>query len=660
MLNFKNIRTSLDYAYSSLSSRILLCGAILLLVILFKPTLSYSRLAPLDPRDPYIHRTLTLDVGFNFRTSSSKIGDFQSKRRWSFGESYKVSIRGSVIDPRFMVYDYYTFYSQSRNSTNQTGSNLGLGIKSTIFRKFRFPVTLYEYRFYGKDVIRDSFGARSLLRFRRLPTTRLRANYDRTETDTNISFNSNYQLKMDKNIGPTSNTLNYAYSINDNGATQSNLAITNGTRLSRATKMNAVLAHNVATPSDISDEDKTSTGFTMSLVSRTSDDFRQLHQYAAYSSETTSTEGTVTVDGQSYNGGWNFALLKNLSTGGGISVSESNSHGISSESTSESFSAHWNLNYTITRGLSLVWDSSYRSTRSSIISISTDESSSEYFNTNMGVTYSRRIRSASFSSSYRVGYVEELSLPLNGGGTGLRQGISLGLGNLHYKKVYVNTSYNASRVDVLTGDIWSTSQSLSVTATPRYWTKYGSIGSSYRFRTSRNWRNPEAVSSHNLNFNARSREIRRTRGSASQNFSIEKSGHLSDSTNKISSSRLSISHNRTVMGGKTQLSFLINYRKHEHGRALNKRIDARFKAGYFRPLFRRVAWRSYFDYSRGKDLSNNTSHSDTSFANTLAYNLRSWSIFAEHQITHSSSKHTATIIKEQFMLILKRSFVRGF
>lgn len=660
MLNKKNIQTSLDYTYSNLPSRVLLCGAILLLIILFSPTASYSRLPPIDPRDPYIRRNFSLNVAYTFTTSSTRLVGNTPRRTWRFGESYNFKTSGNIIDPRFIVYNYYTFYHVNHNSFGKTGSGFGLGFRSTIFRKFRFPITVYENRSYSEDTVRDSYGARMLLGFRRLPTTNLAARWNRTDRRGVINLNSNYQMKMRKIIGPTMNSFDYRYSIKDDGTTVSNYGLQNRTVLSRATNINAGLAYNTTSPTDPLGIRSKTAGFSMSLASKTSDGFIQRHGYSIYSNEVTTPDGTTRLSGENYGGSWSFKLTNNLSTGGGISYSENTTAGISSDSTNEQFFAHWALNYKLNRRLTLVSSSSYRKNESTVVAVATDESGSTYFHADAGISYARMIRKVSFSSNYKIGYVEHFSFPSNSGGTGLSQNLDLALRGMRYKKVYFTTTYYGKRVDNLSGDLWSTSQTLYIHATPRYWTKYGRMNSLYRFKSDNSWKNISSATSHYLNIYGNTKTVKRTRASAGYSLTMSKAANLSTYTSRVSVSRLNVSHYVTIKRGQLLLSLSTSYFKNVNGPYIDKRLTTRLTAKYARSLFRRIRWDANIGYVKDIDLDASVSNSHLGVSNTFTYYLRSWSFLATHQLTHTTSQFSPAYITEQFMLTVKRNFFRSF
>ena len=165
MIGLKYILNFLKHPYYSVFSKILLCGVLLLIITIVNPTRSYSKLPPIDPRDTYIRTKLKFKVKYQYGSQKSRSNGVDGPSSWVFTEAYGLKLSGNLIDPRLIIYDTYANYTISHRSSNRnSASHLNLGISSTIFRKFRYPITVYENRSFGKDTITDSFGARSHLR----------------------------------------------------------------------------------------------------------------------------------------------------------------------------------------------------------------------------------------------------------------------------------------------------------------------------------------------------------------------------------------------------------------------------------------------------------------------------------------------------------------
>ncbi|MEE9543268.1 MAG: hypothetical protein V3V95_05750 [Thermodesulfobacteriota bacterium] len=659
MPNSKDIPSALDRTCFNLSFRILSFGALLLVILLFCPTTAYSRLAPIDPKDPFIYKRLTLDIRFDLDYSRSKTNNTVTSTNHGYSQSYSLSFADNIIDPRLWVYTAYVNYSLSTRSSGTSSDSLSMGFNSTILRKLRYPISIYESRTYGDNHISDSYGLRSLLRFRRLPLTNVEMSWHRIESDTNITMDSAYSISMVKNIGPTSNRFSYSASEADNGSKNSSISLKNSVRLSRSSHISNAFSRYERLPSNQGFD--RGYALTSSLRSNTSDRFKQSHSYAIFSAESAVGTKRSNTDGQSYSGNWAYSLTEKIGLGGGLSVSESSSKGQSSESESESFNIRGGIGYKIAKNLSTKLSSSFSRSESNHISGLGNNTGDEFFNLKASVSYGRSIREMTFSSSYSIGYNEQLSLPDRGGGTGMGQSLNLGLGNIRYKKVYFDTNAGFSRIDNLTGDLWSKSKSFRITAKPKYLVKYGSASGSYLYSSSDSWQTYQDSTRHRMRFRARTKRFRKTRGSMSQTYSISKAGNISTSTHRSMNTSFSVNHSRRIKGGKATFSGSYSRRRFESGESLTRTSGMSITGTYRRPLLNRINWNVSGGFFRSKDLEANRSTSSYHLRNDFTFSIRAWLVTVRQlHLANYNSTESDKSKQDSIMVTLSRRIMRIF
>jgi hypothetical protein len=266
----------------------------------------------------------------------------------------------------------------------------------------------------------------------------------------------------------------------------------------------------------------------------------------------------------------------------------------------------------------------------------------------------------SFSSKYSFGYAEQLSLPDRGGGTGLSNALNLALSGIRYKKIYISTSANFSRIDNLSGDLWSKSKSFSTSVRPGYWKKYGKASGSYSYSTSDDWQSSGDYLSHALRLNASTRTFRKTMASAGQNFRISKQGRIGSDTSRSMSTSLRVSHGRLIKGGKFSLSTSYTYRRSEAESSIQSASSLNVKAAYKRSLLRRIKWTFNSGYFRHKDIDAGYVRHNYYFRNLFRYRIRAWSMHVTQirSVVFGDSNDTTT--DDRFTISLGRQFGRIF
>jgi hypothetical protein len=658
MVNSKDIAGSHNKTCLYISLRILLCSAVILAVLLYKPQSALSRLAPIDPRDPYIRTKVTLDVGFGYTYHSNISNHIQTSSDSTFTQNYALRTSGNIIDPRLIIYNTFVRYRTGWASGGTTRDALSLGFTTTVLRKFRYPVTFHESRSYARKAVHDTFGLRTHLRFRRLPVTNFSATWSRAETEDDTTLDANYVVIMTKDIGPTKNSLNYSATRPDDGSKVSSWTLSNSIKLSQTTGIHNNMSYRDKFAS--SGNTSKSYGLTSSLKSKTSNRFTQSHSYSAYMSKNTSNISTSEVSAQSYSGGMGYKLSAKTSLGGGLSVGEASSESQSTNFESEHMSVSIGLGHSIAKNLSLSTSSAYRRSETNIISGLGKNAGSESFYTGAGISYSRLIRNMSFTSTYGFGYQETLSLPDKGGGTGLSQRISLALSNITYKKFSINTGGGFSRVDNLSGNLWSKSKSFRASLTPGYFVKYVTMAGSYNFSSSDSWQSYQDSIYHNMFFSATSRTYKKTRGSAIQSVRVTKGGSIGSIYSYAYRTSLSMSHTRTFKGGKLNLSASYSRNRTESGNSLTRNALFRSNAGYRRSLLRRINWTANTGFLRSRDLEGGDVSNTFYLTNHIILRMRAWLINASQTRTTSYSTFASTRTQDKIMVKISRRFSRRF
>lgn len=620
--------------------------------------------------DPYAYRSLVLNIKFEYKkikTESSGI----SREIGSFLQDYSLETRGNLISRRLFIYDAGFGYQKInysfdvfRNDTDQYKYFL----KTTFLSKSSIPLTLFgdvtESKSKNGKKTEDTatnYGFSWQSKIRRLPhvfvlvqKTKLRG----TSADSDKLY---YRLNVDKDIGPTKNDAQFYSTNRDNfrsgtKSMQRTLQLRNRTEIAKNTDLTA---SGVASVSEFEEPGLTSEeadvkayGMSFTFTSKPSQEFNQSHNYTSFNTR----RGDQKNDGDSYNGDLHYTFSQRMRGELALRINRDNDSSPTISSDAETLNSYGFIEYHLTGNLTLQERVSYYTTEStSTTEAGTNLTDRQALNVTTSLLYRRRLSWAYFSSNASVGYVDDTTAG-DLGGKGISLGLGLGLTGIDVTKYALfNITASEARTKKFTGNIHSRTSSFMFMANSRAWDKYVKMRGSYSKSINSSYISALETKEEKYQFNANSDYIRNTSMGLDANRS-----HTFNSIvglNRIDIINLYASHTRNLYGGRLNLSFRYNWRDIEGSKSSSNSRTASYSAKYLRWLFSRVFWQA--TAARSERDSDGTFTDSSIIKNSFLYQLRAWTLTADHTYTMESSQITdkkETIL----MLTASRQFYREY
>jgi len=595
--------------------------------------------------DPYAKRNLTGRITLEYERYTSKEETGFEEQTSTFHQFYSLNLRGNLFSRSLIIYDLGVSWDLEKFSTEieeSDSSTLYYSLTTTFLPLSRIPLSVFANRSETTSTRGDdrftttAVGMSWLLDFAILPRTGLSMQKRLTQGSGNDSEETSVAVSLQKVIGPTDSTLDYTYDVDEDRNSkdpssrkkkEQTYNFVNSTDLSRYTNIRLAYVHNIVTHPEDHTEDIFNQGLSAFIDSTPSDDFHQTHSYTWHKRD--KETGTESV-GQFYNGSMAYNITSRLDSHASLSISDTRNTDPQSRFETKTFTTSGSLNYRPTDHLQI-------SEVVSLVDITTNREQGKAnlgkrktFRANSLVRYSRDMKWFQLTSRYSVGYVQD-EADVEGEGTGISQGISLGLAGIDVLK-YAGASVYASyyTLESITGPIWERRIDYRASLYNLKGRKYALLTFDYD-KSSESGYLEEILNSESETFRAaaRSRYFKNT----SIALSAERSTRVQDLAGEgtTTSGSASASHRRRLLGGMLNLnaSFRIIRAVSDDFTDTTKSVS--YKAKYRRPLLRRVLWELKLERLE-EDFDNVTEgFSDTTqVKNSLSYVLRAWRLHAEH------------------------------
>lgn len=610
-------------------------------------------LALLSPRegsavffDPYARRNLTGHITLEYEKYTSEEDAGFEEQIDTFHQFYSLDLRGNLFSRSLIIYDLGVSWDSEKYSTDFQEFDttiLYYSLSTTLLPLSRIPLTLYANRSESDtsgssptDLFTTTFGMRWLLDFWTLPRTNLSMQKRLTQGSGNDSEDSLVSVNLQKVVGPTDNTLEYRYDVDeDRNSTdpssrkrkEQTYNFTNTTDLSRYTNVRLGYVHNIVTHPEDHTEDIFNQGLSAFIDSTPSDDFHQTHSYIWHKRDRET--GTESV-GQFYNGSMSYNITSRLDSTASLGINDTRNTDPQNRFESKSFSTSGALNYRPTAHLQI----------SEVVSLVDITTNTEQGKANLGkrktfranslVRYSRDMKWFRLTSQYSAGYVQD-EADVEGEGTGVDQGVSLGLSGIDVLKYVAANVYGSYyTLESITGPIWERRVDYHASVYNLKGTKYA-ILNFYYDKSNESGYLEEILNRELESFRATalSRYFKNTNIS----LSAERSNRVEDLAGEgtTTSGSASASHSRRLLGGMLNLSASYRIVRAISSDSQDTTKSTTYRAKYRRPLLRRVLWELEMERVE-EDFKNVTEgfSNTTRVNNSLAYLLRAWQLRAEY------------------------------
>ncbi len=642
------------------------------------PERGFTRLPPIDSRDPYLRTMLLAKLTYGYESASNSTDGSTKTRDSMFFQTYDMNLTGNWWDPRFIIFDTNVTYTNGINTYSSGGKKLishnwSYQFMTIILRKFRFPLTLLATRSTSESssigsvkTVRDTYRADWYLKFMVFPVTRLRARRIVSTVADDQSTSDTYGIEMTKELGRTQNRLYYDYSESGNSVQQIT-GFTNSTEISSNTRFTGSGVYHRGSSSNDNDTTTTSVpnsdsnsesmGLSMSLSSTPSRFFSQKHNYNYYSADTGDDDRT---EGQIFNGEISFRPNASYEAGMSMSLDEVENDTLSNHMESEILYLDGTFKYRITQNLSFHQSVRYSRSESLEVETVTRETFYESISASSGISFSKDLSWATFSSSYGLGLVRTLVKP-GGESTGITQDLSLSLSGIGKKIITVNGAFTASRNDNLTGEIWSSAETYSTTATNALWKKYVSMSADARHFRSRGYLDLRDNTSTSYSFNLSSNYLYNTSISSGYGYSESDTGIEGNNTQETYT--LGVSRGQRVFRGLLTLSgaYMLHQSTTNKG-VPEDRLNYNLLARYTRPLMWKINWIATGSFQHIETTTNEITSTRESLglSNSLNYSLRAWNISMRHRYRKIESSTNLNYSESELLLKATRVIRRIF
>ncbi|MDO8427115.1 MAG: hypothetical protein Q7T24_06345 [Deltaproteobacteria bacterium] len=590
--------------------------------------------------DPYEFNSLIGVVSFEFEKHSIKQNKSEQDSS-RFRQTYSLDLKGNIFSRRLLIYDTgvrWTKNSYSTEDSNVASKNIFYYLRTTALPLSSIPLTLFASRIDsssesgagGLSSKTTSYGLNWFFKFRTLPALALFAQRDKNETGDSKSHTDTYRFQAKKKLGPSTNELNYYLTKSDStigaASTQNVLSFNNTTNISRSTQF--ALG---TTRSNSKDEDGPRSeleGLSLSLNSKPSLEFNQHHSYTSYSTHTDGDE----AKGGTYSGDMQYRFSDRLNSNLSLSINSFENNTATSRSKTEGETFGFGINYLLTKTVSLSQTASYLQVRTNTDDPSANLGDRKTFREVTTIRYNRQLDWARLGASYGLGYVEEKVDDTTGrfGGKGLDHSASLSLLEIDVNPyVGFNTQLAFSDTQSVSGNVSSVTRNYSIDAFNKRWRQYANMIGRYEKTSQESFISIYDQKKESFFFSAASTYFKNTKIDLTaehvNNFTEISGFSRSDSES------IGIGHNRQLWKGSFSLGFSYNVTNISFTGGAEEITNTLYSATYLKRFSRNIQWQAFLQRS---EKTTNTNFIDTTFLqNQLFYQLRAWSLGAEHKYT---------------------------
>jgi len=597
-------------------------------------------------KDLYIYRLLFGRVYFEYETGTSEDNGY-SRDHNRFVQSYSLDTLGNILSRRLITYDAgvnFTSNNYEQSSTTIDTDTVNYYLKTILLPKSNIPLSLYGSQMNetlttettDSERTRRILGLNWMMRFRTLPETRIEIEQQNDTAQSSDTSTTTYNVNMTKTIGPTDNSLYLTMNTNtdnlqDGRDSQStSINMTNKTRLSRSTIFDMGLTRGDTSYEAVSSPDLTVNAMTIGLQSTPSEEFHQEHRYTFYNND---IDGSTSENG-TYNGNMSYKFTDRLNSTLNLTTGQSSSKTPDREETNDTLGFGFNINYRLSRKLSLSESVSYSKFDTSAETETNVDR--ELLRALTRLSYYDQLSWASLSTAATLGYNKDKTTE-NLSGSGIEQGLSGALTNIDFNRYALfNTSANWNKVYNLTGDAWSDNKSFQVSASNKLWRRYVTLSANYNQSSQSSWISASESTVQEWAFNAASNYFRNTKIEASTEHRETYDTVTGDV--ELDMDMFSVTHNRYLAGGQLDMGFSYNINSHKFEDGSDRFTSLALFAKYNRKLMSTIDWTAYASISRGNG-DNETFRNITGLSNLLTYQLRSWLISGEQKYLQTQDQN---------------------
>ena len=611
--------------------------------------------------DMYIYRLLFGRVYFEYETGTTEDNGF-SRDHNRFIQTYSLDTLGNILSRRLATYDAgvsFDFNSYEQGSTAIDIDTVNYYLKTTLLPKSNIPLDLYGSQMNEtltttavSERTRRIYGLNWLMRFRKLPETRIQIERQNDATQSSDASTTMYNVNMTKVIGPTDNSLYFNMNTSEDhmqsGRDSQSVSVnmTNRTNLSRSTIFDMGLSRGDSSNENPANPDNTVNALTVGLQSTPSVDFHQDHRYTFYNN----TTGDSSSDNGTYNGNMSYTFTDRLSSNLSLTAGESSSETPDKSETTNSLGAGFGINYRLSKKLALTETISY-SKFDTTANTETNQDR-ELFKALTGLVYNDQLPWAQLSAAARLGYNRDRTTD-EFSGSGIEQGLSASLSNIDFNRyVIFNTSANWDKVYNLSGNVWSDSNSYQLSAFSKLWRRYAQLSANFSRSSQSSWISASESSAQEWALNATSTYFRNTKieaGSEHKQTFDTVTGEIT-----TSSDTLNVTHNRYLAGGSLDMGFTYNIVSNEFEGGSNRFNSISLFARYNKKLSRSLDWIAAASISHGTG-DNETFKNINALSNHFTYQLRSWLLSAEQKYLQTEDQNR-DLIENTFIFRATRGF----
>ncbi|MEE8575126.1 MAG: hypothetical protein V3T30_06915 [Thermodesulfobacteriota bacterium] len=626
------------------------------IIVFFLPSVGNSALKPIDPRDPFIGRILSLNVSYEVEQTSSK-----NKETQRFLQYYDLRLRGNYIDPRLFVYTAGITFINSTNegtySEKQSYDSWEARFNTILLRQLKFPLTLTFKRRVTKQLpgtlnaTYDFYSLQWLFKFKKLPVTHLRVERNVSSGADEQHADQYYEIEMTKDYGRTSNFFGFTASQSDD-ANSTSVTFTNNTFLTKYTHLNVAVHSGTAEFEDSTGltSESTTSGVSMSLSSRPSRYFNQNHAFTTYSNE-----GVELVsEGMFYNGDFHFNPTDDIASNFFLSISEQDGEAKTTTFNYSNLLMGGDIRYRLSRRIRITERLTMSRASSENTEIADGITESETLQSTTSVTYSRRLPWASFSAEYGLGYLQEQVTP-NGEGKSMTNLFKFNLSGMRTKRFRYTAGAGYSKNTNISGNSWSNSRNIRGNMANLIWKRYLSFNIGVNKTFYESWIKNQDSESLRYSFAASTNYFKRTSILFNYNALDRTTSRNGDSSSVVRN--LIVKHHRLFWRGRftfeARLRNAIVENETSNGSELS---TSSYGITYRKLLLGRVRWTLAGIRTSSEDAVNSFEKTTESLTNNFDYYLRAWRLSLLHKQESSESNYFGAY--EETKILFKAS--RGF
>lgn len=610
--------------------------------------------------DPYAFRTLIGTLYFEYEKSNYITDQYKIKNS-HFTERYQIETKGNLISRRLLIYDFDTSYTNvnyDSSGSKTENDDIDYRIQTTFLPNSSIPLTLHGSRMESTSSsgnktntgTKTAYGLEWRLLTRTLP--RLQLTHDLTETESANARNNTAtsNLNIFKDIGPTTNEvfLRKNDSKSDSGDRSSNRQInaTHGTKVSKSTSFSA--GGSRSDSKDTKALKTTHEGYSFSLNSTPSKDFRQEHDYTYYK---TSDNGRR--DGSTYSGDMSYTVSKKLSTKASIGITNSESETKDSQQKSRGSSSSGGVTYKLTRTVSISESIGYNNNQTnSSSSTSTNTTDYKTFASSTTADYGDTFSWTSLGLSYGVTYTEEQVGEVRG--TAVGQSAGIGLGNIDFNKyVGLSTSASFSETEATSGKTKTDKRAYSLNVFNKAFNQYVSLTGSANKTTTSSWIEGMDLKHESYRLDASSNIFKTV---ALTGFA-ERLKNLTEgnSWSIVDTEGVNLTHKNILFGGPLEFSASYKLSEREYSGGIDRTSFTSYQTRYSKPLLGLMYWN--FDASITEGRADDQISRTSTLKNSVIYPIRAWLFSLDHRYILTET-NTQDSNENVYMFKAMRTFIR--